>query len=403
MMKMRLLAVVLFILGAAGVVLAADVINVAIKSYNDNTPYIGNGAYDVGNNAVWTPYYGGWGVPVGSARSEALTPQVPASQQYLSSVYAAQVWIGDNGQNHSYQSGSGLMNNGFVANPGPEPNISIFGQGGYQGVYDIYVYGRDPGLFRLTRYGVTTTQAVSGDANAGEFKLGQNYVVFPAVDINDANSWDLYLTYTNKLNALQFVKNKSPFVIEPNALGLIRIPAGNWDVAGDRNMTYSYRTDQQKFGPDTFFDDVNGIGSVVGYVDGLEFMDYDINVKDTNAGQYQICLGVMGGALPPNTNYGYIPAGSVRIYLDGSAIGEVNHPATIPAYTIGDTTTVTANLYAGIHTVRWLLYNGSGNTGFNLAYVKFQRIGNLSVGFQDLASFVDNWLICDNPDPNGCL
>jgi hypothetical protein len=399
MMKIKLLTTVLIVLAAVGVVTANEVINVDIKGYGDNTPYVGNGAYDVGNGAVWSPYSGGWGVPVGSARSEGLTPPVPVINQYLSSIYAAQVWIGDNGQKHSYQYGSGLMNDGFATASPNEPNISIWGEGGYQGVYDIYVYGRDPGLFRLTRYGVTTTQAVTGDANAGEFKLGQNYVVFSGVDINNTNSQDLYLTYTNKLNALQFVKNKSPFVIEPNALGLIRIPAGNWDVAGDRNTR---TTESNRYGPDTRYDDVNAIGSCVGYLDTMEFMDYDINVNDANKGQYQICLGVMGGG-----SYAYISNNSMRILLDDVNLGDVNCLPNDPnTGDIVDTTKVTANLYPGSHTVRWLLY-GSGadgaNTGFNLAYVKFTRIGNISEGWKDFDSWVNDWLLCNNPDPNGCL
>jgi hypothetical protein len=419
MMKMRLLAVVLVILGAAGVVLAAEVINVDIKGLNDNTPYVGNGAYDVGEDAVWTAYSGGWGVPVGSAKSEALVRStVPLVQQYLSSVYAAQVWIGDNGQIHGYQYGSGLMDDGFTAASPNEPNISIFGQDAYQGVYDIYVYGRDAGFFKLTHYGVTTTQAVTGDANAGQFELGRNYVVFSNVDVNSSNSADLYLTYTNKLNALQLVSKKSPFVIEPNALGLIRIPAGNWDAAGERNTR---DTEIARFGPDTWFDDGNGIGRVVGYIDSGEFMDYDITVDEANEGQYQISLGALGGT------YGYISAASMYIWLDGRSIGEVNLATAALTGEIGETTKVTANLYEGSHTVRWFFSGYAGtNTGFSLADVNFVRIGpavisncadvvnygftltqdlsgNCVVDLADVALMVDNWLICNNPDPNGCF
>ncbi len=62
------------------------------------------------------------------------------------------------------------MNNGFVANAGTaEPNISIWGQGAYQGVYDIYVYGNDAGSFRLDQNGVTTTKTVTGGIGAGTF------------------------------------------------------------------------------------------------------------------------------------------------------------------------------------------------------------------------------------------
>ena len=427
MMKIKLLTTVLIVLAAVGFVMAADVINVDIKGYNDRTAYVGNGAYDVGADAVWIPYSGGFGVPVGSARSEGLTPPVPASQQFLSSVYAAQVWIGDNGLLHSYQYGSGLMDDGFTAASPNEPNISIWGQDAYQGVYDIYVYGRDPGLFRLTRYGVTTTQTVSGDANAGEFKLGQNYVIFSNVDVNNSNPADLYLTYTNKLNALQFVKKKSPFVIEPNSLGLIRIEGGRWDVAGDKNSRGAVET--ARFGPDTWFDDVNGIGMNVGYLEEQEFMDYDITVNEANEGQYQISLGVLGGPKWPTPSYAHIDPCSTFIYLDGRFIGEVNEIARIDSPAIGESTKVKVNLDEGSHTVRWVLnppLGGNKNTGFDIAYVKFTKVGDINnincadvinygftlagdlngdctVALDDLALLVDNWLICNNPNPNGCF
>ena len=208
MMKMKLLTVVLFILGAVGVALAAEVINVDLNGYGDDKPYVGNGAYDVGDDAVWTVYYGGWGRAVGSARSEGLPAEQPGDG--IAAFMPAQVWIGDNGQNHTYQSGSALMDDGFVANPGKEPNLAIWGQDAYQGIYDIYVYGNDAGTFKLTRRGVTTTQTVAGDANAGQFELGHNYVVFPDVNINNANSNDVNISYTNVINGLQFVRKKSP-------------------------------------------------------------------------------------------------------------------------------------------------------------------------------------------------
>jgi hypothetical protein len=420
MMKKRLLAVVLVILGAAGAVLATEVINVDIKGYNDNTPYVGNGAYDVGANAVWAAYSGGWGVPVGSPRSEALVPSdVPIEQQYLSSVYAAQLWLGDDGLNHGYQYGSGLMDDGFVSDDPctTEPKLDIFGQGAYQGIYDIYVYGNDAGSFRLYYYGTTTTKTVTGGAPAGTFVEGQNYVVFSNVDLNDASSGSIYLNYTKKLNALQFVKKKSPFVIEPNSLGWIRIPAGDWDVAGERNTR---TTELTSFGPDTWFDDVNGIGRIVGYLDSGEFMDYDITVNDANKGQYQISLGILGGG-----SYAYISAASMYIYLDNRLIGEVNKPSSTPAGTVGETTKVTVNLYPGSHTVGWDFKGYSGtNTGFSLVDVNFVKIGptvisncadvvnygfaltkdlngNCVVDFEDVALMVDNWLICN--DPNGCF
>jgi hypothetical protein len=406
MMKMRLLAVVLFVLGAAGVVLAAEVINVDIKGYNDNTPYIGNGAYDVGPNTVWTVFYGGFGVPVGSSRSEGLQSE---DQPFFCSVYAAQVWLGDDGQDHTYQYGSSLMDDGFVANPSTEPKLNIYGQGAFQGVYDIYVYGRDAGSFTLTRYGVPTTQTVSGDANAGEFKLGQNYVIFSSVDINNVNSNDLYLTYTNKLNALQFVKKKSPVAVKDGTI----IWAGNWDVAGERNIRSD---DPQGFGPDTMGAEPN---IYVGNLDVGEFMGYDITVDDVNQGRYFIVIDVNTGG-PVNV----YRANPLRIYLDDKFVADVC------AMTVGEanSTIASVNLFKGSHTVKWHLpFQGiGGSTGSNLIYLQFTRTGNIAmndcnevgfygvrypgdlsgncaVGLDDLALMVDNWLICNNPDPNGCF
>ena len=405
MMKMKLLTTVLIVLVAVGVVTAAEVINVDIKGFGDKTPYVGNGAYDVGPNTLWTVYYGGWGKPVGSARSEGLATSTQAG---FCSVYAAQVWLGDNGQKHGYQYGSGLMNDGFTAQGPNEPNLAIFGQGAFQGVYDIYVYGSGVGQFKLTRYGVTTTQTVSGDANAGQFELGHNYVVFSNVDVNNSSSDDLYLTYTTiTLNALQFVKKKSPVEVKGGTI----IAAANWDVAGERN-TRGPSSELQQFGPDTY-------ANTVGYVDTGEFMGYDINVDDVNQGRYLITLDVNTAA-----QYRAIP---LRIYLDDKVLGDVcDMNWSVP--TTGNTTAVQANLFKGSHTVKWHFpFQGpGGSTGFNIVDVNFTRIGsiamkdcnevgfygfnypadlsaNCTVGLEDFALAVDNWLICNNPDPNGCF
>jgi hypothetical protein len=357
MMKMKLLTVVLFILGAVEIALAADVINVDVKGYNDNIPYVGNGAYDVGE-AVWTVFYGGWGVPVGSARSEGLAK---SNQVWYCSVYAAQVWLGDNGQKHSYQWGSGLMDDGFVAVSPNEPNISIFGEGAFQGVYDIYVYGRDAGSFKLTRYGVTTTQTVSGDANAGKFELGHNYVVFPDVDVNNSNPADLLLTYTNKLNALQFVKKKSPVSVKDGT----RIKAGNYDVAGERNMDSS---GTQGFSPDIFADaDPNDPNRYVGYIEPREFMGYDITLDDVNAGDYNVVAEVNTG--------GTYPLSALGIYLDDRFISYVKYNKVLPP--IGDTNAVTINLVKGNHTIKWRLPPEVLTWGTNIVALKFQRLGNV--------------------------
>lgn len=435
-MKMKLLAVVLIFV-AAGAATATDVINVAIRGYNDNRPYIGSGAYggsistndayDVCNSNVWIPYSGGWGLPVGSARSEALVPAtVPTNCQSIPSVYAAQVWIGDNGQHHYYIWGSdtNLMDSGFVAEPcsptkeATEPNISIWGQDAYQGTYDIYVYGDAAGTFSLTQYGVDVCdQSVTGGVAAGQFVLGGNYVIFPNVDINNSNSADLYLSYSNHLNGLQFVSKKTSFAIEPNALGLIQIPAGYWNVAGRRNT----RTDSgsNHFGPNTYAD--GNVIEGVGYLSLGDFMLYDITVDDANAGLYSISLSVTSSVSSDSGPLNY-----ANIFLDGRYLGDVAD-TNKPPRGWEPTTAVTANLYKGNHTVAWLMAGLPGvPTGGNIGQVNFVRIGNtvlnncgdvVNYGFTlasdlsgdcyvnlgDLALFADSWLICNNPDPNGCF
>jgi len=410
MMEKKLLAVVLVFV-AVGAAMAADVINVDIKSYGDNTPYVGNGAYDVGANAVWTVYYGGWGMPVGSSRSEALVPStVPLAHQWLSSVYAAQVWIGDDGVNHTYQSGSSLMDDGFVANSGTEPVLTIFGASGsaYGGLYDIYVYGKDAGSFDLTRYGVTTTKTVTGGVPAGTFIEGGNYVVFQNVDVN---SDSLSLGYTNKLNGLQFVKKKSPVDVNSSPNGT-KISAGLWDVAGDRNTSSD---ETQPFGPDTFpIVDPNS-SRAVGYIEPMEFMFYDVNVSNAVKGRYNLTIDVNVG-----TSNFWMP--SMNVYFDGKYAGNTHYTT---GGIEGESTSVSLNLPAGIHTVGWQLPSGT-NYGFNLTYLHLVRTGNISmnncdevglygynlsgdlsgncsIGLEDFALAVNNWLICNNPDPNGCF
>lgn len=414
MMKIKLLTTVLIVLSAVGIVTAAEVINVDIKGFGDNTPYVGNGAYDV-NNAVWVPYSTGWGIPVGSSRSTGLVPSsTGGGLGYFCGVYAAQVWLGDDGLNHGYEYGAGLMNDGFVATDPciAEPKLDIFGKDAYQGIYDIYVYGRDAGDFILNYYGTRTSKGVTGGVAEGAFSEGGNYVVFSDVDLNDTTSGNIYINYTNKLNALQFVKKKPPFAIEPNALGLIRIPAGDWDVAGERNIRDD---DTQPFGPDTFGAE---IGSAVGRLEIGEFMGYDITVDDANQGRYNIAIDV-------NTA-GTYRANPLRIYLDDKFVGDVCAMSTNPPEALS--TTVSVNLFKGSHTVKWYMpYQGfGGTTGSNLYYLQFTRTGNIfmndcnevglygfnyagdltgncAVGLDDLALMVDNWLICNDPDPTKCF
>ncbi len=420
MMKKKLFTVVLLILAAGVIVSAAEVINVDLNGYGDDRGYVGNGAYDVGANAVWTVYYGGWGRPIGSSRTEGLVGVIPLEEQWYSATYAAQTWIGDDGLNHGYLSGNALLDDGFFKNGASNPKINLFGEGAYQGVYDIYVYGAAAGSFTLNYYGTPTTQSVTGDAAPGQFELGKNYVVFDNVNINNANSADVYIEYTNIINGLQLVKQKEPFAIEPNSLGLIRIPAGDYDVAGDRNT----REDEtQPQGPDVFYDADLAIGNYVGYLDSQEFMEYDITVDEANEGQYEINLGIMGGT------YGTVNNGTMFIFLDDHLLGDVNLLTAAPTGEIAHTTKVKANLYEGSHRVKWLLTSTELNyaaTGANIADVNFTRLGNpvisncadvvnygfglvgdlngdCRVDYRDLKLAVDDWVQCNDPNQDNCF
>jgi hypothetical protein len=360
MMKMKLVTSILLILGAAGAASAAEVINVDLNGYNSITPYVGNGAYDVGDDTVWTVYYGGWGIPVGSARSEGLSNS--SEGLYYDSVYAAQVWLGDNGEDHSYQYGSGLMDDGFVADPCNEPNLAIFGEGAYQGIYDIYVYGNDEGKFKLGYYGIVTEANVTGGIAPGTFVEGGNYVVFPNVDINDPYSGSIYIAYTNKLNGLQLVKKKSPVSVGNGT----RIKAGNWDVAGEKNAQSG---ESQEFGPDIFPDatDTNDPNRIVGYIQPHEFMAYDIVLDDVNAGQYDVAVEVNTG--------GQYALSTLAIYLDDRLINYVKYNKISPP--AGDTNAVSVNLVKGNHTVKWRLPTEATSYGTNIVALKFTRLGNV--------------------------
>jgi len=419
-MKMKLLTFVLLVLSAVGMAQAAEVINVDIKGYGDDTPYVGNGAYDVGE-VVWTAYDGGWGKAVGSARTEGLATKDP-NQGYYPSVYAAQLWLGDTGELHYYNWGSTLMDDGFLADEGEEPNLAIFGQNAFQGIYDIYVYGRDAGDFNLVCYGVSTVKSVTGGVAAGEFVENENYVVFSDVDLNDSYSGSIYLGYTNKLNALQFVKKKDPCSVQNGT----RIKAGNYDVAGERNTDGA--ANPPLFGPDIYSDgnptDTNipyDPNRYVGYVEPLEFMGYDITLDDVNQGVYDIAVEV-------NTA-GTYPVPLLRIYLDDRSIGTVKYNKVNPQS--GDTNAVTVDLIKGNHTVKWQFPTGY-DWGFNIVALKFKRLGvvdmntcadvrtygllfpgdltatdvnatpNCTENIYDLSVALDNWLKCNNPNPDAC-
>jgi hypothetical protein len=227
----------------------------------------------------------------------------------------------------------------------------------------------------------------------------------------DVNTDSLSLAYTNKLNAIQFVKKKSPVDVNSDPSGT-KISAGNWDVAGDRN---TLADETQPFGPDTFpIVDPNS-SRAVGYIEPMEFMFYDVNVSNAVKGRYNLTLDVN-----ISTNNFWMP--SMNVYFDGEYVGSTKYTT---GGIEGESTPVSLNLPAGIHTVGWQLPSGT-NYGFNLIYLHLVRTGdismsncsdvglygynlpadlsgNCSVALEDLALAVNNWLICNNPDPNGCF
>jgi hypothetical protein len=113
------------------------------------------------------------------------------------------------------------------------------------------------------------------------------------------------------------------------------------------------------------------------------------------------------------------------MYLDDKFLHDVNRPVTADPCAIGLTTTTSANLFAGKHTVQWLIPPGTGMYS-NIVDVNFARIGdinmvncadvvfygftlptdyshNCSVGLEDLGLAMDNWMNCNNPDANDCF
>ena len=404
-MKLRkLLTVVLFILGAGGVALAAEVISVDLNGHGDANAYTGEAA--VPGATVWRAYYGGWGKPVGSPRSANLADY---NEPNKPGTYAAQVWIGDNGQNHDYISGSALMDDGFDANDlAPvDPCISLIGLakdpslggGAYTGVFDIYVYGSEAGTFRIRNSVIDQTKPISGGF-IGDFNEGQNYVVFDDVAIDEAN--EVFLTYTNVLNGLQLVKLKEPVSVGDGTI----ISATDYDVAYETNQREG---EGSRFGPDLVGDPV----PMVAYLDTGEYMEYDITVDEANEGYYEIVAYL-------TTPEGL--ADDLDIYLDGLLLGTLYLPGTYtyPAQSAND---VSVNLFEGSHTFKWV--STGPELWFNIADFEFTRVGDVVMndcndvykyGFnyasdyngdchvdeRDLALMVDNWLNCYDPNTDNC-
>lgn len=415
-MKKKSLFVILS-LCLVGAAFAAEVINIDLNGYGDSTPYVGKAVYDDGINK-WNAYDQGWGMPMGSPRSFAL---VKSSEPNIPGVYAAQVWIGDPGVNHTFKSGTALMDDGFVKAVGApaDPNIRLFGSANgntYGGNYDIYVYGNSAGSFTLKNGAGTIlgTASVTGGVAAGQFVLGGNYVVFTGIAVGSGGDY-VTITYTNEINGLQLVSTKQPAAVTEK----FKIAAGRFDVAGEMN-SYNIDTFEPR-GNNVFGPDMVNINTdpCVGYLDTREFMKYDIFVDENNEGQYAIVLDINPSGHGDAT---------FDIYIDDVNVGRTWRASTAG---LGPTDPpVDVNLFAGLHTVKWVQspttysgegYNGTGSTIYDVNFTRisstvvmpdcqsveyygYNLAGDINkdcyVNTTDLDIFTEQWLDCD--DPQGC-
>jgi hypothetical protein len=405
MRKKKLLTVLLFCLSVTAVSWSAEVISIDLNGYNDANAYTGlaAGATAAAGENVWRAYYGGWGKPMGSARSANLADY---NEPNKPGTYAAEVWIGDDGKNHYYHWGSGLMDDGFYKDPNAtvDPCVVIFAVphspwtdgSAYGGTFDIYVYGNSAGDFNLTTPLFTDTNSVTGTVSG--FVEGENYVVFRNVLIDDSNQ--ATLRYSGELNAIQLVSKKQPTAIKN---GKILYP-GAYSVAYETNARTG--AGSHEFGPDT--NDV-----AVFYLDTGEYMIYDITADDVNAGWYRVRAKVT------------TPSGddaNLAVYIDNMYVGNLYY--TLGTTTVPDWTEnyVYFNILAGQREFKWWV--GSQHY-FNLYAFEFNRVGDVNmpdcatvykynqnyagdyngdchVDANDLAYITNNWVECYSPDANEC-
>jgi hypothetical protein len=355
-MKKKLLLVILFCLGITGMALAGiyptqfdgdanrQVISIDLNGYNDgNAPAAG-----------WNVYYGGWGKPMGSPRSANLRDY---NEPNLPSTYAAQVWIGDNGKNHYYKWGSGVMDDGFIQDPNAEPNdpnISLFGQDAYQGTFDIYVYGDTPGDFNLTVNGT-----------------------------------------------------KRPQVISANSVGM-KIIGSSYDVAYETNARDS---EGQHFGPD-IDNTVPGRPGIVVYIDSGEYMEYDITVNDANEGRYAICAGARTTWGPASVPL-YLDDKPLGIVDRPEGYDDVEDTNSVNVNLYGRSEKyiikwqVPARAYFDLGYLKFTWLGDVNMPDCNAVYAEgFEYAADLNhdchVDYKDLYQMTQNWLKCESPDPNEC-
>jgi hypothetical protein len=464
-MKKKLLMIVLFCLGIAGIASAVEVINIDLNVDGDANAWTGTAGYD-GGTEVWQAYYGGQGKAMGSQRSANL---VNYDEPCKPSTYAAQVWIsnGDSGNHETYRDvniSNLLMCDGFKKKTAAtaDPNICLFGWDAYTGKFDIYVYGIEAGDFNLAVCDVNvwwepnnvgapdanvhpadgntfklhndskwtyTKKSVSGGFT-GDFEENQNYVVFPSVDVNtyrgtitasDANTDTntvllsvnkIYIIYTKRINGIQLVSTKRPVAIYNTEL----IEARNYDVAYETNARSG---ETQHFGPDTAPPDVASMGfGYVTYLDGGEYMKYDIKINDVNEGEYRVKAYVY--IRDSDANY-------LEVYIDDIDLGTLsagNGQVGDPPY-VYPTNSVNVNIFEGSHTFKWSMprvyyfniigfefdYAGPINMpdcnavykyGFADNYKASDLNHDCHVDFKDLKIITNDWLKCYSPDPNDC-
>ncbi len=369
-----------------------------------------------------------------------------------------------------------LMCDGFKKKAGAtaDPNICLFGWDAYVGNFDIYVYGVEAGDFNLARYepnivwGPTNyysdpnvfwprdsndANEFTGDANihpadpntykiineskwtyttkpvsggfSGDFIENQNYVEFPGVDVNtyratitasDANTDTntvilsvnkIYIIYTKRINGIQLVSTKRPVAVYNTK----QIGARLYDVAYETNLRDG---EGQLFGPD-----IDGPSEAypygrVMYLDGGEYMEYDITMNESNEGEYSISAFV---------DVSMYDACNMNVYVNGMLLGELH------AEYAGDgwTNNLSVNIFSSPQpqTFRWQMttaywhnimyflfgYIGPINIpdcnavykyGFNDLYGAADLNRDCHVDYKDLKIMASRWVECYDPDPNVC-
>jgi hypothetical protein len=426
-----------------GIAWSTEVISIDLNG-GDYAAYTGQAVYSDPCDVVWRAYYTGTGKPMGSKRSADLPDY---NEPNIPSTYAAGVWISDPGvSNHTYQTGTGLMDDGFVdsggavdpclfifacpnAIPGSDPHN--FDERAFGGTFDIYVYSANDTNFRAWTspggsYGPNECNTTGGFD--GNFVEGKNYQVFENVVIDDGNA--LYLRYSGtygKINGLQLVSKKQPFKID--TWTTYEIEAEDYDVAREGNSRDNNPRECVRLGPDIRLYNVGTEDEErgVGYLEGGESMTYDIEVVGEDGdGVYKIRAFLRSLHGDANVSF-YLNMGGEDIHL-GELYKVHNETDETFSWSSGE---LIVRLFEGKHTLRWEPYGG--NIYFDIGKLDLTPRGSLpedkdpnfdncdevyqyhynydydfdhdcDVDEDDLAEITgDNWLYCYSPDPNECL